>query len=174
MTRIAVILCTFLAACDVGDVSGEKPVDANGSGKMDGSGSGNGCVNSTTPVAAHVHNAGGTTNAGLNCMQAGTGCHGTGGAGGAFTYAGTAYTQQGGTTPSTGVTIRVKFGSTTSTTVTDDAGNFHSSDPITFPATTDITSCPTVTAMVNGLATGQGACNNCHVAGGTQATIGLQ
>jgi hypothetical protein len=172
MTRIAVILCAFLAACDVGDVSGEKPIDAMGSGKMDGSGSGNGCVNSQTPVAAHVHAAGGTTNAGMNCMT--SGCHAAGGAGGEFKYAGTAYTQTGGTTPATGVTIRVKFGGTTSTTVTDDAGNFHSTDAITFPATTDITSCPTVTAMVNGLATGQGQCNSCHVPGGTQATIGLQ
>ncbi len=171
MTRIAVILCAFLAACDVGDVSGEKPPDAGGSGKMDGGG--NGCVNSQTPVAAHVHTANNSTNAGMNCLT--SGCHlNAGDPGLKFTYAGTAYTQQGGTTAATGVTVRVTYGGTTSTTVTDDAGNFHSMDPITFPATTDITSCPTVTKMVNGLAAGQGQCNSCHTnPASTTVTIGL-
>jgi hypothetical protein len=179
MTRIAVILCAFLAACDVGDVSGEKPTDANGGGKMDGSGSSNACVNQVTPPpTSHTHaapvSAGNPSNAGLNCLQ--VGCHAAGGAGGQFYFAGTAYTTQGGTTPAKGATVRMTFGGQTVSAITDDQGNFSwLASPVTFPAMTDITSCPTITAMINGLATGQGGCNSCHTnPASTTTTIGIQ
>jgi hypothetical protein len=177
MARIAVILCTFLAACDVGDASVVGHNQTDGGVKMDGAGGGgggdggNGCVpNNANAGQTHHH-------AGENCMVAG-GCHGAQpGAGGAFTFSGTLYTAKGGTSPMAGVTVRIKSsdGSTIqATAVTEAGGTFHSTTPITFPAVTDVTSCPTVTPMVSKLATGNGGCTGCHASGGTTSTLGLQ
>src|SRR5258706_4814075 len=123
MFRIAVIFAFALAACDVGDASmkGMTMVDS-GSGSNTAQ-----CVNPLTPDASHTHNApvnaGNPTNAGLNCLAAN--CHNAGGAGGQYQFAGTLYTTTGGTTPSTGATIRVVAGGQTYSAVTDDKGNFH-------------------------------------------------
>ena len=167
MTRIAVILGCFLAACDVGSVvpGGKNP-----------DGGGNGCVAMTTPLTPHQHTVGGTSNPGQNCLQAN--CHnmavpGTGATG--FTFAGTLYTTAGGGTAAGGATVQVKFGGQTVMATTDSDGNFYSSSPVTFPANTDVTSCPTVHAMTGQLQTGNGACasTGCHTAGGGQGPIGL-
>jgi hypothetical protein len=92
-----------------------------------------------------------------------------------FTFAGTLYTAAGGATGVGGATVRVKFGATTLTAVTDSDGNFYSVGAITYPATVDVTSCPKVTPMVGQLQTSNGACNSsgCHAVGGSPGPIGL-
>jgi hypothetical protein len=159
MLRIAVISSLLLAACDVGEI----PVGGGDGGNVDGMGSGNGCVNAVTPAAAaHVHSAGagGGTNAGVACQA--SGCHGPSPVGPPWTFSGTVYTDNTGTTPKPGATIKLTFGTTTLTAVSDDAGNFYGSQAITFPAKTLATSCPTVSPMVGMLSMGHGNCNNCH------------
>jgi hypothetical protein len=120
---------------------------------------------------AHPHLAGGGTNAGLNCMV--DGCHlpnnpGVNAPG--YQFAGTVY-KADGTTPSPGVTVRVNSGAMTVMAISDVAGNFHimaGSLAGAFTATSDVTACPTVTAMVtqlmggNGGGAGANACNLCH------------
>lgn len=185
MTRTIAILSVFLAACDVGSVptnhgvvdSGNSQTDGNGSGssKMDGS-AGVACVNNVgtalTP-AAHIHQGSGNSNAGKNCMA--SGCHGvpTGQNASPFTYAGTAYTTTAGTTGMAGATIRVKYGASTDTQVTDTDGNFHSGTAVTFPLNVDATSCPALNTMTAALVTGQGGCNGCHAIGGTTTPIAI-
>jgi hypothetical protein len=92
-----------------------------------------------------------------------------------FTFGGTLYTAAGGTTGVGGATVRVKFGSSTLTAITDSDGNFYGVGTITYPASVDVTSCPTVTSMVGMLQTGNGACNGsgCHAVGGSPGPIGL-
>ncbi len=184
MTRIAVILLAFSAACDVGSAANGTKTGADGgsgSGMTDGSGSNVAqCVNQVNPPpASHVHtnpvSATNPTNSGLNCLAAG--CHSAGGGGGEFQFAGTIYTQAGGTTPATGATVRVSFSGGVTTAVSDDKGNFYSSQAVTFSTTTstDATSCPTITPMNTKLTTASnGGCNGCHAPGGTQSAIGLQ
>jgi hypothetical protein len=169
MTRVLVILGCLLAACDVGSVvpGGNNP-----------DGGGNGCVAMQSPPSPHLHATGGTSNPGQNCMAAN--CHNMAvpGAGATpWTYAGTLYTTAGGTTGAGGVTVRVKSGGTGTpvTAISDSDGNFYTNAAITFPATADVTSCPTVKPMTTQLQTGNGACSStgCHVTGGNPGPMGL-
>jgi hypothetical protein len=182
MTRIVVILSVFLAAaCDVGEI----PLNGNGTdgggGQGDGGGgsgdaAGNGCAAAVTPAPGiHPHAAqGNSSNQGLNCMAAGA-CHGVGGAGPTFTFAGTVFAATAGAAPNAGAQVRVKFGAMTLQAITDADGNFYSTQAVTYPATTNATKCPTVTAMVTPLGTGNGQCNTCHNRnGGSTAQIVLQ
>jgi hypothetical protein len=175
MSRISVILVLLVAsACDVGSV---VPVTGG-----DG-GSGSNCVPPGNPAAAQQHLPadqvvpGQASNQGQNCLTAN--CHNPAALGNgalAFTFAGTLYTTAGGTTPATGVTVRIKFGSGPPVTaVTDMDGNFYSSTAVTFPANADVTSCPTVKPMMSQLQTGNGACSStgCHVPGGNPGPMGL-
>jgi hypothetical protein len=173
MTRISVILALLLAACDVGDVT-------HGQGGVDGSGSG-GCVNMTTPLSPQQHSApvdpAKPSNPGQNCMQAN--CHnmaapGTGAS--PFTFGGTHYTTPAGTTGVGGATVRITFsGGSPVKAVTHSDGNFYSVVPISYPATAEVTSCPTLTPMTGTLQTGNGGCNGgaCHAVGGVPGPIGL-
>jgi len=169
------VLCA-VAACDVGDVTLNHSGGDGGATDSSNAGgdSGNGCVNAQTPAAAHTHAAGGTSNAGMDCVV--SGCHGTPPGTGAstFTFAGTLYTSSAASAPKTGATIQIKFGTTTYTAISDMAGNFYNSLPLTFPATTDATSCPSLTPMLTALATGQGGCNSCHRNAGTTTPMYLQ
>jgi hypothetical protein len=163
---MAVLLGLLVAGCDVGDVTHGMGSDAN---------NGSGCVNMAQPAQAHQHAVGNTSNPGQDCMQAN--CHNAAvpGAGATpWTFAGTLYTSTAGTTGAPGVTVRVKFGSTL-TAVTDTDGNFYGSSAVTFPANTDVTSCPTVKPMTTQLQTGNGACNNsgCHAPGGNPGPMSL-
>ena len=167
MTRLALVLSLVLVtACDVGDVT-------MGMGGGGGGGGGGGvdaaanadavCANAGTPSVPHMHTAGGTPNTGQDCLAAG--CHNAGGAGGQWQFAGTIYTTAGGTTPAPGAIVRaVGMDGTLITAVADQAGNFYIGAPaLTFPATTDVTSCPTLTRMATTItASGQGGCNSCH------------
>jgi hypothetical protein len=188
MLRTALVLSSlFAAACTVGDLPtnrGNGQVDAgNGSGsnpQIDAAPTGNGCVDRVTAGDPHIHGtaAGGGTHAGDDCMT----CHAKGAAGPApgpqFQFGGTLY-KADGVTPNAGVTIRIKpaGGGTPVPLVTDTAGNFSAAAgtiPAAFPATVDVTVCPTVTAMGGQLvANGGGACNSggCHAKGGTQGVI---
>ncbi|MDB4954876.1 MAG: hypothetical protein JWO36_2445 [Myxococcales bacterium] len=179
MTRIAVVMSIFLAAaCDVGEVPlNQNATDGGGGGTDTGGGGdgGNGCVTLRSPAnPATNHSNGGGTHAGENCMRAG-GCHGPQpGLGGAFTFSGTLYTSAAATAPKTGATIKMMVGANTIPVETDTAGNFHGTDALTFPASTLASGCPTVTHMVGQLVTGGGACNNCHIVGGTTSPMYLQ
>jgi hypothetical protein len=147
----------FAAACSVGEIA------------SDGGGGGSACVDRIMPAGeAHVHAAGGGTNAGVACVV--SGCHldsgpGTGAPG--FQFAGTLY-KPGGTAPSAGAVIRIKSSAGIEVKgYTDSDGNFNISagalaNP--FPATTNATACPTSTPMVGALTTGGGNCNadGCH------------
>jgi hypothetical protein len=174
MTRIAVISALFfVAACDVGDVTMGMGGDANNA---------TGCINMGTPLTPHTHAApvgASASNQGQNCLQAN--CHnptpGLSGPGATpYTFAGTAYTVKGGTTGVGGVSIRLKSSSGVVVVSTDSDGNFYSTGAVTFPATADITSCPTDTPMLTQLQTGNGACNGtgCHTTGGNPGPMGLQ
>ncbi len=175
MVKVSVVICAFLAACDVGSAVTTSGTDGGGSNTNNTAQ----CVNAVSPAsAAHVHTnpsvATNPTNAGLDCLAAG--CHSAGGGGGQFQFAGTIYTQTGGTTAAAGVTVRVSFGGSVVTAVSDDHGNFYTSQAVTYGSTTsaDVTSCPTITPMVNKLtATSSGGCNSCHVSGADAPPLGL-
>lgn len=170
MRRI-VVITSLLFACDVGQLPGVGPDASMGGGDGSGSGS-NACVDTVTPAApAHLHAEGGTSNAGLGCMDAG--CHLEGNLGAdapAYTFAGTVYTDATGTTPKAGATVWVDFNGTRVSAVSDAEGNFYSMTPIELPAQTSATACPLVLPMVGLIVTGGGNCNNCHKLGaGAQA-----
>jgi hypothetical protein len=168
MLRIVVISTLFVAACDVGSIPGVGP-DGGGGGGGDGSGSGNECVNAVTPAAPkHAHADDGTSKRGQACIT--PACHGTGGAGPTFTFAGTVSTAADGATPKPGATIKVIFGATTIPSAADEDGNFYSTQTITLPAKTLATSCPTLAPMVGMIVTGGGNCNNCHKTGAGATT----
>jgi hypothetical protein len=166
---MVLFLSLLLAACSVGEVGGGGDAGPT-----------NDCVARLAPAGPkHQHVAGGTSNQGLNCIVAG--CHlnnqlGTGAPG--YQFAGTLWAT-GATTPSAGALVRIKAGTMTLMTYTDEDGNFSfpaGSLPGTFTANTDVTACPTVTKMVTqmigGGGTGAGAnsCNLCHTtAAGAQA-----
>jgi hypothetical protein len=166
--RSLVVITLMFAGCDVGELP--KMGTDGGNTTVDGADN-NACVDTVTPAAtAHQHGGGGT-NAGLACQTAG--CHGTvDPAGPTWTFSGTVYTDAMATAPKPGATIKVTFGATTLTAVSDDAGNFYSSQTIMFPAKTLGTACPTVAHMVSGLTAGGGNCNSCHaLTGGTTSPI---
>jgi hypothetical protein len=159
----SLLLLTLVAGCDVGSLS-NGGVGGSDGGTTDP----NACVARGTPPAEHLHATGGTTNAGMNCMD-GVACHAAGGAGGAYSAAGTVY-KNDGTTPNPGAVVRIKNGTQVLTTIADTAGNFRflaATQPISFPAQTDISACPDQIPMVTPLQTGQGSCAmaGCHVAG---------
>jgi hypothetical protein len=128
------------------------------------------CANPVTPVApAHVHAAGGAGNGGQACQNGG--CHAAGGGGSTFSFSGTVYTDANATTPRQGATIKVAFGSTTLTVVSDAEGNFYGTQAIAFPAKTLGTSCPTVAPMVGYVVAGGGNCNSCHTKSSGAPTV---
>mgnify|MGYP001598311426 CR=1 FL=1 len=179
MTRAALLLsCLFVAACTIGELpptGGNPGTDAGNSG-TDAGPNANGCVDRLAPpqLVAHLHGGvPGATNAGQRCVTAA--CHGTGGTGPLFQAAGTVY-KPDGTTPSAGVYVRIKTGTTTvAMGVTDNAGNFNILTGVTFPSTTDATACPNVAPMATQLvqagAVPGGDCNGCHVVGGATGKI---
>lgn len=173
MVRILVISSLFLAACDVGEIPGAVPDGGGGGGDGSGSDSNDVCVDTVTPAnAAHAHADGSGSKRGMNCLMAG--CHLTGGSGPTFTFAGTVSTDATGGTPKPGATVKVIFGTTTVSAVSDADGNFYATQNITLPAKTLATACPTVAPMVGMIVTGGGACNNCHTNGGTTTPIYVQ
>jgi len=196
MMRTALLLSgLFVAACTVGDLpktggtggtgtgGNETPgVDAGSPPATDAGGvQANGCIARIVPPGdAHEHGGtGGPTHAGEGCVVAA--CHlasnpGPGAPG--FQFAGTVY-KPDGTTPSTGVTIQVKSpAGKIAVGVSDSAGNFNivaGTLPAAFPATTNVTACPTLQAMSGqlvqaGTVPGNN-CNGCHAPGGTTSRI---
>lgn len=169
LVALMLTVCS-LAACDVGSVLNAAP---DGGGGGTGSGS-NGCINQASPPTAHVHTAGGASNAGQTCIA--VGCHLAGSLGtgaNAFAFAGTLYTTTAATTPVTGATIEVVTGGATVTAISDPDGNFYGTGAVNFPANTLATSCPSLRPMIGQLTTGGGNCNNCHRAGGTTTPMTL-
>jgi len=187
MTRITVIVSLlFASACDVGTVlanqGGGGDGGTGGSGSGSGSGGGSNCGNLVSPApAAHMHTAGGTSNAGQACVA--SGCHLDGMTGTnapSFSYAGTVYTTAAGTTPAAGSTVFITAAGTTRKLIADTDGNFYE-DPglLAAPtnqatASTAATQCPTSTPMVGALVAGGGNCSaagTCH--GGSEGKIHL-
>jgi hypothetical protein len=161
MKPIAILAILALAACDVGTFG---PDGASG-------GDDTKCANrSATPATAHMHLAGGTSNAGQSCIEAG--CHSVAAPGTnapPYQFAGTLY-QADGTTANAGAIIRINAGGTIAMATTDTGGNFHVSNmtlATPFPSNTDATACPSLTRMMTTLSAGQGSCNGgaagaCH------------
>jgi hypothetical protein len=164
--RSTVLLLALATGCSVGEVNlnGGGGGDGGGGGGGDGGGSAAICVDRGQVGVAHVHAAGGGTNAGQDCMAAG--CHNAGGPGGTFTAAGTVY-KADKVTPNPGAAIRIMSGGQTYTAFADDAGTFRFTQAITYPATTDVSACPDAVPMLGQLRAGQGACSlaGCHIAG---------
>lgn len=174
----SVVICSFLlGACDVGAIPGIGPDGNNPMPDMSGSGSGDVCVDAVTPAAAkHTHAASGNSRRGEACQSAGCHLNGNTGTGApAFSFSGTISTASDGATPKPGATIKLIFGSTTIASVSDEDGNFYSTQTITPPGRTFATSCPTLTPMVGKITSnGDANCNNCHKTGGTTTPMNLQ
>jgi hypothetical protein len=182
MTRSIVLLSALFLGCSVGEV----PLNGGG-GTDSGNGGGDGaaalCADRTTPVASHIHNDGGGTNAGQGCVAAGCHLNGNTGPGApAFVMAGTLY-KPDGVTPSGGVTIRLSpdAGGAKAIAVTDDAGNFSSAQAINpFPGKTLASGCPTADRAMSGgiVNASNGNCNGgtaCHqVPGGLPMVLADQ
>jgi hypothetical protein len=171
----SVLAMVSLAACDVGEV----PI--GGGGGTDGGGSGSAgfattCeTRGTTIGVSHLHTAGGGTNAGQGCLNAG--CHGPAQAGGEFSAAGVVY-KQDGTTPNPGAIVRIKNGNMTLTAVAEDGGTFHfpPTPMIAYPTITDVSACPNQSVMTTKLTVGGGGnCSQagCHVNGAQGPIRGL-
>ena len=182
MKRSTVLLTALLSACTVGEVPG-----GDGGGSGSGDNDRNLCENRVATVApAHDHVAAPLgPRARSGCMDA-TGCHGPGGAGGAFAFAGTLYKETSAITPSTGATVRIfAVGGMKSLAeaVTDSAGNFVIRNPAmftAFPYETHVTACGTSTTivpMISPIAVADANCNaggSCHGAAGTQGAVYLR
>jgi hypothetical protein len=174
--RLVVLLSSLLfAACTVGEVGTSNNVTDGGMSGGNVGSNAPGCVARIVPPGdKHTHLAGGTSNAGLNCIVAG--CHqnnalGTNAPG--YQFAGTIYkVGSNPLQPNAGATVQIKSGATVLTTVTDSDGNFSfaaGSLAGTFSANTVVTACPGLTPMVGPLVSGGGpganACNLCHTTG---------
>jgi hypothetical protein len=170
MTRTALLLSSlWVAACTVG----ELPEASNNQGTDAGGEMGNGCQNrNAAPDPPHDHGGvAGATNAGMSCVA--SGCHLEGATGTdapAFEFAGTVY-KTGAVAPNAGVIITITkvADGTTASAITDTAGNFHVPAGMlagAFPATVNVSACPTISKMVGQLAADTGpSCNGggtCH------------
>lgn len=150
MPRLYLLTILFGAACSVG----EYGMTMQGTdGNMMGVDDRNVCAPKGTPAAAHNHTADGAnpagSRAGMGCIAAGT-CHGPGGPTTVYTAAGTAFNAVAVADPlAAGVAVAgvaVRFFprggmKSLATVITDDAGNFFTSIPLTFPIETDISAC---------------------------------
>jgi hypothetical protein len=106
--------------------------------------------------------AGGTHNAGRNCMG---GCHNHG-----FTFAGTVTNASGSGVGGVEVRLVDAKGKAISVYSGSD-GNFHSSTAWTAPAKVGVRSASAKNVMVTALTAANGGCNGCHASGGTQSKI---
>jgi hypothetical protein len=186
MTKAVLLVGVLFAAtaCDVGSVppngavvGTDAPIGTTGG--LDG-GSGSGSDSGGTPnfqpgvpvaratqlTPKHLHIAGGSDNAGLDCMT----CHAAGGTAGIeFDVAGTMYGSDGVTPDPGGAWVEIQPGGSGAITgiVTDTGGNFYwgpgEGEPaLVLPANTCITAAPTLTPMGDPVQLGQGGCNSCH------------
>jgi hypothetical protein len=106
--------------------------------------------------------AGGTHNAGKNCMG---GCHNHG-----FTFAGTVTNGAGQGVG--GAEVRLVDANNKAISVyTGSNGNFHSSSSWVAPAKVGVRNAAAKVLMVSVLQSTQGGCNGCHITGGTQSPI---
>ena len=187
------LFVTLLGACSVGEVMGTglggddtggddtMLPDASGSATPDAAAAlKDTCAIGQTPGPGHDH-GGGEYHTGESCMS-GVACHAIGGAGGAWSFAGSAYTSAAAGLPQTGTVIRLLSADGTTLvakTVTDDHGNFYSTTPIgAGPYITDITQCGASTEIrrMASPITGNHDCNGgtaCHaIPGGTAIYLG--
>jgi hypothetical protein len=177
--RSMVLLSTLLGACTVGEVP-----RADGGG-MTSTTDRNTCEArpvSVLPPYNHVSLPAGPR-AGTACLDAG--CHGAGGAGGQFAFAGTVYKETAAVTAAGGATVRIfKPGNDTSLgeATTDSAGNFIIRNPASFaafPYETHVTACGAATdirPMLSAVTAADANCGtggSCHGAGGTQGAVYL-
>lgn len=173
-----------MAACTVGDVSGQLPPGSAPSEIDDSSGS---SVDAGSPVgdpadAAPVTptpDAGGLAdpdckplvqslasgrhNPGTACLE----CH-NGQQGPAFSTGGTLYTTAAGGTPKVGATITLlDANGVTHELISAQNGNFWSEANIAFPATASASGCPTTLEMQGAVQDNGADCNTggCHTAG---------
>ena len=93
---------------------------------------------------------------GMACL----GCH-NGSLGPAFTVGGTLFADAAGAAPVSGVTVHLLGADGGETRMLAAMnGNFWTADPVVFPATAYVSSCPDVTPMP--IETELGDCNGCH------------
>lgn len=167
MTRTVLLVTSlFVAACTVGQLPAAGDDDDDMPGK---DAAGNGCMDrNAAPDMAHDHGGvAGASNAGLGCVAGG--CHLEGSTGTdapAFQFGGTVY-KMGATMPQAGAIVNIKSAGGSVQAITDTAGNFHIpagmlANP--FPATVDVSACPSINKMVGQIVTGTG--NDCN-GGGT-------
>lgn len=99
-------------------------------------------------------------------------CHSSGGAkeegeeGGTFTAAGTAFADLDGTAPLAGATVRITdAGGVIVELMTNNVGNFYTSDALTFPIDAEVEVDGTVKPMASSVDVG--GCNSCHACAGS-------
>jgi hypothetical protein len=171
--RIAAMLLAFASACVPGSIEGggtPSPSGSPGPGggdqpdastvtTTDGSTGGSAdASNCKQPVTANLTS--GHHNAGQDCMN---GCHNHG-----FTLAGTLFASSAGGTPVVGGTVTVTDSAgKTFDMVSQQNGNFYTSNAITFPITIVGSRCPDTQMMASQVTAGNGGCNKtgCHTAG---------
>lgn len=105
-------------------------------------------------------------NPGEDCLM----CHYQGGADMAppFTFAGTLFDSSGGSAPVAGTTIHlIDAVGNQSIVVSEDNGNFYSTDLLVYPVRAFTSLCPDVARMVAPLGEADGSCNRsgCHTSG---------
>lgn len=182
-TRLALLLSSLLAsACTVGEI----PAPGSHSGSPDAGGpSGNGCVDRLTGPAEdkHIHDDGGTDNAGMDCTMAG--CHRPGAAGTSgkgnkapeYLFGGTVY-KADQTTPDQGAVIIITDQGKTGMYYADTGGNFSVTVGDTqLPtqiksAVVSTSACPNITHMAENvtppnLGCGDSSGGACHAKNGT-------
>lgn len=180
MTRIAVILSVFIAACDVGSIYQANTGTDGGNGS--GSGSGSDCETINVANAPDGHHTDQTAvtqaTAAQGCMS-NAGCHnaakGLGTGAPEYTYAGTLYKDVAGTQPLAGAAVFFKLGATEVKTLSATNGNFWITPGVggldaptnAMTGTTKASGCPNTHSMVGVLVQGGGDCNSCHKTGGT-------
>lgn len=85
--------------------------------------------------------------------------------GGAFTAAGTVFSDIDGSSPAAGVTVRLVDANASEVVLTTNAaGNFYTAEPLAFPISVEVDLNGNTVAMQSTEQTG--ACNSCHQGGG--------
>lgn len=183
MQRLAVVVVLLVSSCtgtiETGDLgspgTGNGPDaglgggDGGGTGTGSGSGSGSGSGAAFACKDKVVTGIGsGQHRAGQDCQS---NCHNHG-----FTLSGTLYANAAGTTPMVGASITVQDAmGKTFDMVSQQNGNFYTSQSVTFPVTVTASSCPDVKPMVAKVAATGAGCNmsGCHTPGAGAGAINL-
>ncbi len=136
---------------------------ANGNGDSSDTGTCNSANENCT--ANTCDGEGGSMLPGSDCLSCHSGNGGGGGEQSTFTAAGTAFSDLAGTAPLSGATVKITDASGNVVTLTtNSAGNFYTSQALTFPIGAEVDANGGSRTMVTAVAAG--GCNGCHTCTG--------